>query len=66
MVQPNAGLPVMRDGVSHYDVTPSEFAKFSVEFAKIGVNILGGCCGTTPEHIKLMRNAVLNYSGQPS
>ena len=64
MVQPNAGLPVMRDGVSHYDVTPEEFAKISVEFAKMGVNILGGCCGTTPEHISLMKNAVLNFSSQ--
>ena len=62
MVQPNAGLPVMRDGVSHYDVTPDEFAKISVEFAKMGVNILGGCCGTTPEHISQMKNAVLNFS----
>ncbi|MBQ7545140.1 MAG: homocysteine S-methyltransferase family protein [Synergistaceae bacterium] len=58
MVQPNAGLPVMRDGVSHYDVTPEEFARVAKEFAALGVNILGGCCGTTPEHIKLMKQAV--------
>lgn len=60
MVQPNAGLPVMRDGVSHYDVTPDEFAKISAEFAKMGVNILGGCCGTSPEHIAKMKRAVLS------
>ncbi len=60
MVQPNAGLPVMRDGTAHYDVTPEEFARVSVEFAKMGVSILGGCCGTTPKHIKLMKNAVTN------
>lgn len=64
MVQPNAGLPVMRDGVSHYDVTPEEFAGVSSEFAKMGVQILGGCCGTTPGHIELMRNAVMNTTGQ--
>ena len=58
MVQPNAGLPVMRDGVSHYDVTPEEFAQVSCEFAKMGVSILGGCCGTTPQHIRLMKEAV--------
>ncbi|MBQ9419337.1 MAG: homocysteine S-methyltransferase family protein, partial [Synergistaceae bacterium] len=58
IVQPNAGLPVMRDGVSKYDVTPDEFAEISVEFAEMGVNILGGCCGTTPEHIRKMKNAV--------
>ena len=64
MVQPNAGLPVIRDGATHYDVTPDEFAEVAVEFAKLGVNILGGCCGTTPEHILKMKRAVLNHSGQ--
>ncbi|MBQ7559337.1 MAG: homocysteine S-methyltransferase family protein [Synergistaceae bacterium] len=63
MVQPNAGLPVMRDGVSKYDVTPDEFAEIAVKFADMGVKILGGCCGTTPEHIYKMKNAVLNHSG---
>lgn len=58
MVQPNAGLPVMKDGVTHYDVTPEEFAEISCEFAKMGVQILGGCCGTTPEHIAMMKKAV--------
>ena len=58
MVQPNAGLPVIRDGVTHYDVSPEEFAEISCRFAKMGVQILGGCCGTTPEHIALMKKAV--------
>ena len=62
MVQPNAGLPVMRDGRAHYDVTPDEFAKVCYEFAKMGVNIIGGCCGTTPEHISRLRGAVQNLS----
>ena len=61
MVQPNAGLPVIRDGVSHYDVTPDEFAEIAIKFADIGVSILGGCCGTTPEHISKMKNAVLSH-----
>jgi len=60
MVQPNAGLPVIRDGVSHYDVTPDEFAEISAKFADLGVSILGGCCGTTPEHISKMKKAVLS------
>ena len=63
MVQPNAGLPVMRDGVSHYDVTPDEFAEISCRFAELGVNILGGCCGTTPQHIALMKQSVTNRTG---
>ena len=64
MVQPNAGLPVIRDGVTHYDVRPEEFAEVSCEFAKMGVQILGGCCGTTPEHIDLMKKAVQKNTGQ--
>ncbi len=60
MVQPNAGLPVMRDGVSHYDVTASEFAEVSRKFAQFGVSIFGGCCGTTPEHIRHMKAAVMS------
>ena len=60
MVQPNAGLPVMIDGSAHYDVKPDEFAEIAIKFAKMGVNILGGCCGTTPAHIARMKNAVLN------
>ena len=55
MVQPNAGLPVMRDGVSSYDVTPDEFAEFAARFATMGVAVLGGCCGPTPEHIAAVR-----------
>ena len=61
MVQPNAGLPKMIDGHSHYDVGADEFAKISVEFAKMGVSILGGCCGTTPEHISKMKNSLQNF-----
>ncbi len=62
MVQPNAGLPKILNGSAFYDVTADEFAKISVEFAKLGVQIFGGCCGTTPEHIFKMKNAILNYS----
>ena len=50
----------MRDGVSHYDVTPEQFAEISVKFADLGVNILGGCCDTTPEHIAVMKRAVMS------
>lgn len=63
MVQPNAGLPVMRDGTAHYDVTPDEFAETACRFAELGVNILGGCCGTTPQHIALMKQSVTNRAG---
>lgn len=51
MVQPNAGLPIMKGDSVHYDITPEEFAEILKEFAEAGVSILGGCCGTTPEYI---------------
>lgn len=64
IVQPNAGLPVMKNGVSSYDVTPDEFAEISAKFAEFGAAYLGGCCGTTPEHIQKMINAVRAKGGK--
>jgi len=52
VVQPNAGLPTMLGNKVKYDITPDEFADVAVEFAKMGVSVLGGCCGTTPEYIE--------------
>ncbi|MDH3530537.1 MAG: methionine synthase, partial [Acidobacteriota bacterium] len=54
-VLPNAGLPEVKDGKQHYDETPESFADQVVHFAKdYGVNVVGGCCGTTPEHIRML------------
>lgn len=53
-VQPNAGLPVSIDGKTVYNVTPDEFAEKQVKMVEIGACALGGCCGTTPQHIKAM------------
>ena len=54
-VLPNAGLPSVVDGKMHYDETPETFNAQVVHFAKdFGVNIVGGCCGTTPAHLKLV------------
>ena len=53
-VNPNAGLPKLKDGITYFESTPEEFAKGMEAIAKIGIDILGGCCGTTPEHIKKM------------
>ena len=58
MVQPNAGLPVMRGGVSSYDVTPDQFADVMTRFAEWGAAILGGCCGTNPDTIARTVRAV--------
>ena len=58
MVNPNAGLPRLEDGKTVFDITVSDFAKEMKEIAKIGATILGGCCGTTPEHIEKMKKEV--------
>ncbi len=51
-VQPNAGLPELHDGHTHYPLTPHELAEWTDRFVgEDGVNIVGGCCGSTPEHI---------------
>ena len=55
---PNAGLPELRAGKTVFSESPKAFAKYAVEFAKLGVNLIGGCCGTTPEHIKEIRRAL--------
>ncbi len=54
-VLPNAGLPEVKDGKQHYDETPESFAAQVEHFAKdLGANVVGGCCGTSPEHIRLL------------
>ncbi len=54
-ILPNAGLPEVKDGKQHYDESPESFAAQVEHFAKdFGANIVGGCCGTTPEYIKLL------------
>ncbi|MFZ0668290.1 MAG: methionine synthase [Acidimicrobiales bacterium] len=53
VVQPNAGLPSVVDGAMHYDLTPQQLADHLERFiVEHGVNVVGGCCGTTPEHLK--------------
>lgn len=54
VLNPNAGLPVVVDGKTMFNVGPEEFALVMKEIAVNGASILGGCCGTTPEHIKAM------------
>ena len=54
IVNPNAGLPRSENGKTVYDITPQDFANIVSEFISNGVSIVGGCCGTTPEHIKLL------------
>ncbi len=54
MVNPNAGLPESINGETVYNVEPDEFADYMEKIARLGVSYLGGCCGTTPAHIKAL------------
>ncbi len=54
MVQANAGLPVMADGESRYDISPEQYAAGVCAMVRRGVRIIGGCCGTTPDYIRAM------------
>ncbi len=55
---PNAGLPVRVEGRQIYMATPEYFSQYTRRFLLAGVKIVGGCCGTTPEHIKEIRSEV--------
>ncbi|KRU24570.1 homocysteine 5-methyltransferase [Clostridium sporogenes] len=52
MVQPNAGLPTVKEGKTIYNIKPKEFAAFQRSIVEKGVRIVGGCCGTTDEFIR--------------
>lgn len=63
IAKPNAGLP---DPVTNkFNVTPEKFAESAVNLAKAGVKIFGGCCGTTPEHIKAVINVLADIEYTP-
>lgn len=51
---PNAGLPKQKDGVTYFDVDPEAFAASMQKAAGLGLSVMGGCCGTTPEHMSAM------------
>jgi len=58
--KPNAGLPVLVDGVTVFRETPEHMASFIPALIEAGANIIGGCCGTTPDHIRRIREVVNN------
>jgi homocysteine S-methyltransferase len=61
--QPNAGLPTRIGNRFFYVATPEYFADYALRFAKAGVQLIGGCCGTTPHHIAAMRKALDEHYG---
>ncbi len=54
IAQPNAGKPQLVDGKTLYDMSPKDFAEGIAECIAAGATIVGGCCGTSPEHIRLV------------
>lgn len=58
LAKPNAGMPELEDGITVFKTTSEEFALVGRQLAKAGAYLLGGCCGTTPEHIKALKEAV--------
>ena len=57
-IQPNAGVPVNVEGRNIYQTTPKYMAKYAKRMIQSGVRIVGGCCGTTPAHIREIRNEI--------
>jgi methionine synthase I (cobalamin-dependent)/5,10-methylenetetrahydrofolate reductase len=66
MAMPNAGMPRSVDGRNIYLCSPEYMASFARKFTKAGVQFIGGCCGTTPQHIKAMKSALRATQAQAS
>ena len=66
VAQPNAGIPVLVDGAAVYKDTAEIIIPKAERLLRLGVNILGGCCGTGPTHIKLMRELLDKFVARSS
>ncbi len=56
--KPNAGMPRLQDGETFYDVTPEDMAAHARKYVELGARVVGGCCGSTPEHVAAIARAV--------
>lgn len=57
-VQPNAGMPCLVDGHTHFPMDAEEFSSYAKSLVEAGASYIGGCCGTTPAHIRKLREAL--------
>lgn len=64
IVKPNAGLPHIENGKTVFDLCPQDFPAHTSQFLSLGVGALGGCCGTTPDHIRCLKDAVEEYRNE--
>ena len=60
MAKPNAGIPQLVDGHTHFPMDPEEFTEGMEKLLEAGADIVGGCCGTTPQHIRVLVDKTLN------
>ncbi len=65
VLKPNAGLPKSVNGITVFDVTPEGFSEEVADAVRRGVRVVGGCCGTTPEYIKKLNEAVRDIPPVP-
>ena len=65
ILKPNAGLPRVENGVTLFDITPQEFAETIAQLVQKGVRVIGGCCGTSPEYIRLLTEHTRNLAPVP-
>lgn len=63
LIQPNAGKPVTRKGVTYYEQSPSEFAADGAKIKAAGADMIGGCCGTTPGFIQELKEEIAVFTG---
>ncbi len=63
--QPNAGIPVVKNGKTIFPATPEEMAQYVPDILKAGGRIIAGCCGTTPQHIKVMKEKLQSLHPLP-
>jgi 5-methyltetrahydrofolate--homocysteine methyltransferase len=61
LAKPNAGLPRLVNGVTKFDMEAEEFGSYAKEFVRAGVNLLGGCCGTSPLYIASLKSNIKGY-----
>ncbi|QGG48448.1 homocysteine S-methyltransferase family protein [Heliorestis convoluta] len=64
-IQPNAGMPVLIEGKTVFPMKAEEFASWAPKLAAAGATYIGGCCGTTPEHIEAVQKALQNFQAPP-
>lgn len=65
VAKPNAGLPRLKDGRTHFEMDAEEFSGFARDFVDAGANLIGGCCGTTPVHIRTLKERSSKLSPKP-